>query len=222
MELSSETAEAVENNLLSPGVSVDILSADLPMGHRLELLNEFGHLVVSLTKNLPGNSPEEKSYTLALSGGHKILLPVPYLFEINGLSVFIQEDEDVKFRLHSLSTITSYKLVENKAAAGLFMSPKIVEKCELSPEWQEVPLADDQCLVFEGEKDGRSLVLARLFKVPKCDEFILRAPGGELKQKYVEGDNDGFQAASGGKIFFEVRSGKFYLKGDARCALSVE
>ncbi len=202
---------------LLPGQPLHIKAKELHLGRKLELFDKNGKFIAAIRKNLPGNTPAERCYTLEYEGGYKALIPVPYFCSTSSFLIEVKPNEDLTISLPSQSEERHYRLAEMGLDDVSSVRPAVVEKKELSPKWQEIPLKDDQYLAFEAE----DAVLARLYKVPHCDEYILRGTDGEALKHYKEGSSDELGASSGKKLFFEVKGGKFRVKGEMKFQLKI-
>lgn len=202
---------------LLPGQPLRIKAKELHLGRKLQLFDKEGKFIAAVKKNLPGNTPAERSYTLEYEGGYKALLPVPYFCSTSSFLIEVHADEDVTVSLPLKSEGRHYRFSEMGLDDVSSVRPSVVEKKELSPKWQEIPLQDDQYLAFESE----DVIMARLYKVPHCAEFILRGPDGEALKHYKDGSKDELAASSGKKLFFEVKGGKFMVKGEMKFQLKI-
>ncbi len=202
---------------LLPGQPLHIKAKELHLGRKLELFDKNGKFIAAIRKNLPGNTPAERCYTLEYEGGYKALIPVPYFCSTSSFLIEVKPNEDMTIALPSQSEERRYRFAEMGLDEVSSVRPAVAEKKELSPKWQEILLKDDQYLAFESE----GAVLAGLYKVPHCAEFILRDPDGGLLKHYKDGDKDELEASSGKKLFFEVKEGKFRVKGEMKFQLKI-
>lgn len=204
---------------LVPGFPVLIQAKALPLGRRLELFDEKGRIVAALKKNITGNTEQEKSYTLELPDGQKMLVPVPCFSSSAGLYVDVRENEDIEFTVPANSAKFFYRVADEADNDVSSVRPKISELRELKEEWQEFGLEDDECLVMYGEKRD---VLARVYKAAHKAEYILRDPAGRAHAHIFEGDAYEAGNKKGNRLDYDVRDGKFRIKGEPKVTLVVE
>lgn len=201
---------------IDPGKMVSIHHDEF-RGRKLEIYDEQHRQIAVVYRNLQGNTAEERSYTLELSGGHRILLPVPYFCNTASFLFDLKPNEDLHFGM--VSQKAQYRLADAHYRDVSSVRPTQAEKMDLSREWQEVPLADHQVLNYE-TKNGK--LLARLYKVPGRTEYILRDVRGIAHATFTEGDEKELTGNSNKKIFFRVQKGKFSMKGEQDLVLRLE
>jgi|GEM_PF-4623652 len=204
------------------GFSVVLEAKEFESGRKMDILDENGTFVAALQKNVKGNTPEEEhSYSLIMMDGSKVLVPVPYVFpSAAGFTVNIDEKANVEIVLPFEKQKFYYKVSEPDVSTAQNASPKILEQHELTSEWQEFALADDQCLGFYNKQNE---IWARVYKVPHKNEYILREASGEFSSRLAEGvlyENSGNVQKS--TVDYGVKDGKFLVKGNFECDLKVE
>jgi serine/threonine protein phosphatase PrpC len=203
-----------------PGFSAKFTARQLELGNKLELLDENGKLIVEIQRNISGNSGE-KSYTLQLADGMKMLLPVPFDCNTRKYNIKINKDESVEIiAAANISKGLHYRLLMDAGEEEVSsVRPQNVDHRELTCEWQGIELGDDRRLSFV--RAGGS-VLAQLYKVPGIDEYILRDANGVAHERFVDGDSREMKGSSGKRICFKVEKGKFFVKGEQKIVLQTD
>ncbi len=204
-----------------PGFPALVKSKDLSLTKKLELLDGKGKLIAEVKKNIPGNPSKgegfvEKSYTLLLNSGEEILLPVPYFYNTANFFLDVKENEDIEISISQASAPVLFTTNDAEPKDISSIQPKVVDFKELTTEWQEIVLEDDQDLVFYNDKKD---ILSRVYKVSHAVEYIFRDPQGNAREHFFEGDEI---ATANQKIYFQVKKGKLQVKGEIKLAMGIE
>ncbi len=214
----SENSEQPLNSLeLEAGIPVTINEKEFQEGTVLEVFSSNGNPILTLRKNPHGNQGE-RSCALEMIDGHKILLPVPYFHSTSQYFIDVKDNGDIELKVPAEGKNLLYRLDDGQRDISSIRS-KIVEKGELSPEWQEIPLQDDQSLAFYNTK---KVCVARLYKVPHTTEYILRDAHGIAREHFIEGESAETPAKNSKNISIEVKQGKFLIKGGHKLQMVIE
>lgn len=200
--------------------SLDYMGDTLSTDWRMNFYNEERRFCFSLKRN-PIRNADEKTFTLTFVSGDKMLLSLPHIFIAGGIRLEVNNDEEIAAKALG-EKACYYDFQEVPKFPDRFCLEESLQK-PLIVWWQEYGLLDDECLAIETTEGGASKILARIYKVPHCQQWILRAPNGQVVQRL--GPNN-FKARCpellGPDVFFGVKNGKLRVKGHSGISAGIQ